>query len=607
MLVTRSDGEQAARLLSALRAIEINGPIDRAQSVRTRSRIEPARVFLRGDIRQPGEEVPRRFLEVLAADRPEALAGDGRLALAQAIVDETNPLTARVAVNRIWRQHFGVGLVASEDDFGANGETPSHPELLDHLALWFMEQGWSIKALHRYLMSSEAWQQASLPRPAAEERDPANRLLWRMSPRQLEFEPLRDSMLHVAARLDSREGGRGAPLDAGNWRRALYGYTDRFRVPALLRNFGVANPDTSTTRRNQETAPLQSLFLLNNPFTREQADAVLQIPQVAQASGEAGKVEAVFRQILSRRPSEVELAMAEEFLAGAATAPGAEDVAARRERLSAELAEARKIQAESATSLAAALAPAFAKPTPPLAKGSIDRDGAQDFEVGEFAVSRGNLLRLEVDPRGSYDSDTTLLDWIIEEIDGEGQVWDLREDALSSFLSANPQPDRAGRAGVWSYWDAGEQVGLLDEAMDRAGGREGHQIWQRGGRPPLVFANVSDEAITAHTTLPPRRIFLHPGAEGPVAVVWRSPLEGRARVRGRIEDGHQGAGNGVAWSLFLVEGDHTPAFAAAGAAATARRAAEQAHADAMQPGERERRWSSLVQALLLSNEFTFVD
>ena len=201
-------------------------------AVMTKSQLDEPRVFIRGDMRQPGEAVPRRFLQVLSDVDDRCYEDDGRLQMARAIASPKNPLTARVIVNRVWHHHFGAGLVSSLDDFGENGESPSHPQLLDHLATWLVDHGWSLKALHLYLMSSQTWQQSSTPQPLAIQLDPDNRMVWRMSPRQLEFEPLRDSLLFVAGRLDTSLGGRSTKLDESHVRRALYGFTDRFQVPA---------------------------------------------------------------------------------------------------------------------------------------------------------------------------------------------------------------------------------------------------------------------------------------------------------------------------------------------------------------------------------------
>jgi hypothetical protein len=219
-----------------------------------------------------------------------------------------------VLVNRVWQQHFGRGLVATPDDFGATGERPSHPELLDHLAAWFIDHGWSLKALHRYLMTSATWQQSSAGRVDALERDPSNRLLWRMSPRRLEFEALRDSLLRVSGRLDVKLGGRSAPLDDENVRRAIYGSTDRFRIPALLRNFDVANPDQSIARRAETTHPLQALYFLNSPFLRAQAEGVNRQPEIAELLDSSERITALYRRILARQPDSEELALARRYL-----------------------------------------------------------------------------------------------------------------------------------------------------------------------------------------------------------------------------------------------------------------------------------------------------
>jgi hypothetical protein len=258
--------------------------------------------------------VPRRIPRVLAMVDDGEFADDGRVRLAAALASPHNPLTARVIVNRVWQHHFGTGLVATADDFGVTGEKPSHPELLDHLAAWFMRNNWSLKALHRYLMTSAAWRQSSAPQAVALEKDPGNRLVWRMSPRRIDFEAMRDGLLRVSGRLDVRPGGRGTALTDDNTRRALYGQTDRFRIPALLRNFDVANPDTSIPRRAETTHPLQALFFLNSPFVLAQAEALNRQPEIAEAVGVADRITLLYRRVLWREPAAEERALAEEFL-----------------------------------------------------------------------------------------------------------------------------------------------------------------------------------------------------------------------------------------------------------------------------------------------------
>ncbi len=313
-IVARRDGEAAAKIREELTTLEAGAPVERAQALLATATPFVPHVLVRGDRLKPGAEVPRRLPQLLASIDARQFADDGRLALAEAIASPRNPLTARVIVNRVWQQHFGTGLVATADNFGASGERPSHSELLDHLASWFIAHGWSLKALHRYILASATWQQSGAPQPAALERDPANRLLWRMGPRRLEFEALRDSLLRVAGRLDTRLGGRSAPLDDDNVRRAVYGYTDRFRIPALLRNFDMANPDQSIARRSETTHPLQALFFLNSPFVRTQTEHINRQPEIAELLDARARIVALYRRTLVRSPDATELTLAQRYL-----------------------------------------------------------------------------------------------------------------------------------------------------------------------------------------------------------------------------------------------------------------------------------------------------
>ncbi len=317
-LVNRKDGERGDGLRTQLAVLEATAPVERPMAVRATPKPVDPHILIRGEMRNVGASVPRRFLQVLANVDGRTYGDDGRLQLAQAIVSKENPLVARVIVNRVWQQHFGQGLVPTADDFGVMGQGPSHPELLDHLASWFMEHGWSMKALHRYILSSATWQQSGTTNERALLKDPGNKLLWRMSPRRLEFEPLRDSLLQVAGKLDVKMGGRSAPLDEKNLRRAVYGYTDRFRIPALLRNFDVANPDTSIARRSETTVPLQALYLMNSGFVRQQAEAVLKRAEMVKAVNAEERIKTAFRLIYSRQPMKEELQLAQDYVGDAA-------------------------------------------------------------------------------------------------------------------------------------------------------------------------------------------------------------------------------------------------------------------------------------------------
>ena len=274
-------------------------------------------VLIRGNPGRPGKEVPRRFLQILSpADGPAFQKGSGRLELAERIASSSNPLTARVIVNRVWMHHFGKGLVTTPSDFGARGSAPSHPELLDYLASVFMEEGWSLKKLHRRILLSNVWQQASDDRPEAVAVDPENRLLWKMNRQRLEFEPMRDALLAAAGRLDGTLGGRPVDLFARPFatRRTVYGFIDRQDLPGTLRVFDFASPDVSTPMRPQTTVPQQALFSMNSPFVVEQAKALAARPEITHAGRAVAKVQALYRLIYARSADDDEVAIGTKFL-----------------------------------------------------------------------------------------------------------------------------------------------------------------------------------------------------------------------------------------------------------------------------------------------------
>jgi hypothetical protein len=279
------------------------------------------RVFIRGNPANIGPVVPRQFPGVLAGPGRRPFAhGSGRLELARAIVDPTNPLTARVIVNRVWMHHFGRGLVATPGDFGLRSDPPTHPELLDHLAATFVREGWSLKRLHRGIVLSAAYRQASADRPECRHKDPTNLRLWRCPGRRLDFESLRDALLAVSGRLDPTVGGRSvpAPLSAVARQRTLYGHLDRLQVPGLYRAFDFPSPDTTAPQRDQTTIPQQALFLLNDPFALECARALASRPEVTAEKDVGPKVTALYRLLYGRAPVPEEVTLAQQFLGGAA-------------------------------------------------------------------------------------------------------------------------------------------------------------------------------------------------------------------------------------------------------------------------------------------------
>jgi Protein of unknown function (DUF1553)/Protein of unknown function (DUF1549)/Planctomycete cytochrome C len=275
------------------------------------------RVFVRGNPSQPGFRVPRQFLRVVAGpDRRPFSHGSGRLDLAQAITAPENPLTARVIVNRVWMHHFGEPMVSTPSDFGTRSTPPTHPDLLDYLASRLQQDGWSLKALHRLIMLSAAYQQASFDRPECRQTDPENRLLWRFPRHRLDLEAMRDSLLFVADRLDRRSGGRPVDLanDPKNRRRTIYGLVDRQSLPSVFRAFDFASPDQSAERRPRTTVPQQALFSMNAPFVVEQVKALASRPDVTAAPTTDKRIAALYRAVLARSPALAEVEAAMRFL-----------------------------------------------------------------------------------------------------------------------------------------------------------------------------------------------------------------------------------------------------------------------------------------------------
>ncbi len=305
--------------LDRLAAVNAGAP-PRAMVVRDKSELYEPRIFVRGNPSSPGKPVPRQFIEVISpSDRPKFAHGSGRIDLAKSIASDTNPLTARVIVNRVWMFHFGEPLVSTPSDFGTRCKEPVQIDLLNHLTAQFIQDGWSLKKLHRRILNSRVWQQSSHADPVtlavARQKDPDNLLLWRANRRRLELESMRDSLLAVAGRLKERSGGR--PVDVtGNPAadcRTVYGLVDRQSVPAMFRAFDFASPDVSNDRRPRTVVPQQALFSLNSALVREQAKALAARPEIANAAQPDEKVRALYRLVLLRDPTETETRQCLDF------------------------------------------------------------------------------------------------------------------------------------------------------------------------------------------------------------------------------------------------------------------------------------------------------
>ena len=289
----------------------------RAPVLEDANQAHDSNVLVKGNAGNRGPVVPRHFLSILTGENPAPFKqGSGRLELARAIASRDNPLTARVFVNRVWLHHFGEGLVRTPDDFGTRGETPSHPELLDYLASRFVEEGWSLKKLHRLILLSSVYQQASDENPRFEQIDPDNRWLWKMNRRRLDFEALRDTILYIGGDLDLSMGGRPVRLESEPYslRRTVYGLVDRKNLPNMFQAFDFSSPDLTTSKRETTVVPQQALFMMNSQLVIEQARNIMRRIDVKAQAGTDARVNLLYQLIYQRPPTEVELKLARNYL-----------------------------------------------------------------------------------------------------------------------------------------------------------------------------------------------------------------------------------------------------------------------------------------------------
>ena len=322
--------DELGKLRAALKQLEDNPPpLVSAMGV-TDGNATELPVFVRGDHNTPASfKQPRRFPQVLSDGKPLGNENSGRLALAQWVADKKNPLTARVMVNRVWRWHFGRGLVATTDNFGLLGERPSHPELLDWLAAWFMDNGWSVKKLNTLILTSATYQMSSTASPAALQQDANNVLLSRAPLRRLEAEPLRDSLLELGGLLDKQVGGfvwtfenyklvfNHTSEDATTYesnRRALYLPVIRNHVYDLFELFDFPDPGTVNGNRADSTIAPQALYLMNSPLvlraTESIAEALLKEGDLTNAQ----RVQRLYAQVFNRPPTVKETQRAVVFI-----------------------------------------------------------------------------------------------------------------------------------------------------------------------------------------------------------------------------------------------------------------------------------------------------
>jgi hypothetical protein len=310
-----------------------------AMGVRDYDEPQDIPVYYRGDLSKPTDAVvPRGFLRIVALSQPPSIPtnASGRLQLAQWITDPENPLTARVVVNRVWEHLFGEGIVATPDNFGHLGLQPTHPELLDYLAVKFVtEQHWSVKQLVRSLVLTHVYQLSSEVDAQAEETDPADTLLWRAAPRRLKAEQIRDSILAASGRLDLERPQSSVTAEFGDgyygvniwetdlpqhyYKRSIYLPIPRDMVPESLSLFDLPNPNLVGAKREETTSPSQALFLMNNAFVQDEALHIARKLEQDKNLSEQDRIARAYLAVYQRQPTAVEIQRASKFIESQST------------------------------------------------------------------------------------------------------------------------------------------------------------------------------------------------------------------------------------------------------------------------------------------------
>ena len=316
-VVERNERDQLTKIENKIKNLMTSrGAPPRAMVLEDKKNPYNPYVFNRGKAHDRGPKVKRRFPQIVSykESHKEFKKGSGRLELAEAIADPKNPLTSRVMVNRIWQWHFGEGIVTTPSNFGQMGLPPSNLKLLDHLAIKFIKDGWSVKSLHRYIMTSATYMQKSLVRNDMAAIDGANKFLWRMNMRRLEWEALRDSMMSVSRSLANRAGGQAENImtfKAQNI-RSVYGFLDREKIPGALKSFDFPSPQVSCEARIKTVVPQQGLFLMNSKLVTDCSKSIS--ANLKADNSTENKIKDLFKKTLSRLPSDKELSSAVNFI-----------------------------------------------------------------------------------------------------------------------------------------------------------------------------------------------------------------------------------------------------------------------------------------------------
>ena len=344
-------------------------------------KIQEPKVNLRGSPFNLGDEVPRHFLSVLSTEPIPLTHGSGRLDLAEQIVQQ--PIAMRVIVNRVWRAHFGTGIVDTPSNFGIMGERPSNPELLEYLAKWFVDNGMSVKKLHREILLSSVYQLSDEGIKENLEKDPANRLYWRANRHRMDAEQIRDSILAAAGDLDTKMGGPSEALKPEYTRRTVYGKVSRYRLDEYLQLFDFPSPNLSAEKRFATTVPLQRLFFMNSDFVQQQAEHLAQ--RVASEPDNTARIQKIYQLVYGRAPSPEEVKIGIEYLR---TEPLKEYEEQKAEKEKKEKAEKEKAEKDKGKK-GAEPKPEVMTASEPPGTGQTATGQAPEEELGEDGMMAG--------------------------------------------------------------------------------------------------------------------------------------------------------------------------------------------------------------------------
>ncbi|HAC91594.1 MAG TPA: hypothetical protein DCF63_13340, partial [Planctomycetaceae bacterium] len=429
------DDDQPSRLVEEYRKVESDLVVATRVPCLEETAGQDFPLLIRGDHRQPSAVVPRRFLEVIDG-RPYETSGSGRLELAERVLAEENPLTRRVLVNRVWQNLFGVGIVSTSDNLGRLGAEPTHPELLDWLAVRLPQLDWSLKSLVREIVTSETWLRSSVVSPEALSKDPENRLLGRASVRRYEAEAIRGALLHITENLDRSMYGPPQPTDG--LRRSIYLPVIRNSLVPLLRTFDYPEPFTTVGRRDQTNVPAQSLALMNDPMVASLASRWAE-SLIANLRDPQERARVMLESAMSRSVTSDEILLCLQFIQ--TTRERLDQLVVRSRQLSKNVT---KIKREM-NALEASARELLGKQTanvPGTIKSKIseapsaDRAGSPEQKSIEVEIP-SPVLSLDFVGRGKSDFSGSLEFYGSAEITGDALVLSDGGYALSSVQSGN--------------------------------------------------------------------------------------------------------------------------------------------------------------------------